>query len=191
MDTWRDAPGLGRVQPLLGLHKVRPKEGKAKVCFLTTCLVVGDFRSGMVFLHHRITPRGRRGCLGKREGRDFVTQAQVMVALKHSKVSCLFPYESLLEWATCVSGPLPALLFFSQFLIPFKCSPVSTLSLPSTPAWVRAHVLPGYCGLSHFLIKKAGLKLWSHPSDCTDDLVLRVLDSTVSLASHIQSTDIY
>lgn len=72
------------VQPLLGLHKVKSKEGKARFCFPTPCLVAGDFSSGIMFCCHKITPRGRRECLRKEKvhGLCFAIQARVIVALK-------------------------------------------------------------------------------------------------------------
>lgn len=99
------------------------------------------FSSGMVFPHHRITPRGRRGCLRKVEGRGFVVQAQAIVALKSCKVPCLSPYKSLL------SGPL---VYLDLFLLFFSFPSFSFLSnvLQSQPCLFPA-LLPGSGPMSY------------------------------------------
>lgn len=153
------------VQPLLGLHKVKSKEGKARFCFPIPCLVAGDFSSGIMFCCHKITPRGRRKCLRKEKvhGLCFAIQARVIVALKLLNVLCLSSHESFLERAACESGSLLSLPFLPQFLTPFKCTPVSvpeslTILIHSrTPARASAHVL-GYCGHLTSCLKRQVLK---------------------------------
>lgn len=139
MDTWCDAPGLGRAQSLLGLQKVRPNEGEAKLCFLTTCLVVGDFSNGVVFLHHRIIPRGRRGCLRKREGHGLRFVIQTQAALKCSKVFLL----RRAFW----SGPLGYLGLF-PLVVSFPSFSFLSNVLRSQPCFFPA-LLPGSGPMSY------------------------------------------